>query len=318
MESLAKYLHAFKNLRRANGNAPHKPILLISVLQQYQQHLIDGKQIYMTPELVSAFKTNWNLLVTTPHDCRISYPFYYMKSEGFWSLVLHDGFDPIHRMDSFVKSFSSFNIAVKYAELHDDLFLLMQHTESNLMLQHFLLDYYFHDTKDNLRFSNEQQQQLFDDLGDKILHEPSVAYKAEIERLFLAHNEEEIFLRGSVFKREIPKIYHNTCSISGMRIDAVANVSLVDACHIIPFSLSHDDTISNGIALCPNLHRAFDRGLISIDTQYRVMVSKSFSEIASNYAIKQFEHKLIDLPKVSAYFPTQDNFEWHRIHVFKG
>ncbi|MFC4198185.1 HNH endonuclease [Pedobacter jamesrossensis] len=32
----------------------------------------------------------------------------------------------------------------------------------------------------------------------------------------------------------------------------------------VPFNVSHNDKVTNGIALCPNLHRAFDRGLVSI------------------------------------------------------
>jgi len=74
--------------------------------------------------------------------------------------------------------------------------------------------------------------------------------------------KEEVFIRSGIFKREIPKLYNNTCAISQLRIDATANISMVDACHIVPFSEAYDDTLTNGIALCPNLHRAFDRGLI--------------------------------------------------------
>jgi putative restriction endonuclease len=104
-----------------------------------------------------------------------------------------------------------------------------------------------------------------DELEDKVLNESPEIYKKEIKVLIEQKNEDEIFLRGSLFKREIPKIYNNTCCISGMRIDATINVSMIDACHIVPFNESYDDTVTNGIALCPNLHRAFDRGLIAID-----------------------------------------------------
>ncbi|WP_201288840.1 HNH endonuclease signature motif containing protein [Polaribacter septentrionalilitoris] len=40
---------------------------------------------------------------------------------------------------------------------------------------------------------------------------------------------------------------------------------MIDACHIVPFSISNDDTIPIGISLSPNLYRAFDRGLITIN-----------------------------------------------------
>ena len=88
---------------------------------------------------------------------------------------------------------------------------------------------------------------------------------------------------------------------------------MIDACHIVPFSESYDDTISNGIALCPNLHRAFDRGLISIDENYRVLVNPVFSESGiSSHSIMQFKGQQIKLPDKQRYFPAQENLVFHR------
>jgi len=102
-----------------------------------------------------------------------------------------------------------------------------------------------------------------------------------------------------------------------MRIDATIAITMVDACHIVPFSISYDDTVTNGIALCPNLHRAFDRGLIAIDEDYRVVVSKSFKEVETSYSIGAFEGKKIQLPRMKSYYPLGENFGWHRKNVFK-
>jgi putative restriction endonuclease len=144
-----------------------------------------------------------------------------------------------------------------------------------------------------------------------ILKEDPAEYRKEIKELLEQKNEEEIFLRGSLFKREIPKIYNNTCCISGMKIDASISVSMIDACHIIPFSKSFDDTIGNGIALCPNLHRAFDRGLIGIDENYKVIVSSNFKEAPGNYSIMAFARKEIRLPKENKYYPRIENLQAH-------
>lgn len=152
-----------------------------------------------------------------------------------------------------------------------------------------------------------------DNIENKILKEDAVQYRSEIKKFIQHKNEEEIFLRGSLFKREIPKIYNNTCCISGMRIDSTINVSMIDACHIVPFSESYDDTISNGIALCPNLHRAFDRGLISIGDNYEVIVKDTFSEkLSSNYFIGTFHGKQIDLPINPDNYPALKNLYNHR------
>lgn len=112
-------------------------------------------------------------------------------------------------------------------------------------------------------------------------------------------------------------INNNTCCISVMKTDATVNVSMIDDCHIVPFSVSYDDTVTNGIALCPNLHRAFDRGLIAIDENYKVVVSKTFREDETNYSIRAFENKIINLPSIESYFPKAINFLWHLKNIFK-
>lgn len=315
-EQLQYCLSAFKKLRRDtthDGAAPHKPILLISVLQAFRNKLITTNRIYITPELVALFKTNWTILVTSKHNCRISYPFYYLKSDKFWKLIPKQGFENIDAFGSIMKSFSNLNAAVEYALIENDLFILMNNPHSNAILTQFLLDEYFNESKKHFKTSAVYQARLFDDLENKILHEDAEEYRREIMELMEEKNEEEIYLRGGVFKREIPKIYNNTCSISGMRIDATINISMIDACHIVPFSESYDDTITNGIALCPNLHRAFDRGLISIDENYKVLIRKNFTEsIQSPYLIKAFEGKKITLPPNTAYYPSQENIARHR------
>lgn len=318
-EILKKYLRAFKKLRidRSHGVAPHKPILLISVLQTYLNGINSSQRISITPELVALFRSNWNLLVVTKHDCRISYPFYHLKSEKFWHLIPKNGYDNIDKLGSMVKSFANLNAAVDYVWIDEDLLYLLRDRKSNEILIQFLLDEYFPNSKYNFNKSFGIQQKLFEELENKILNEPSEEYRQEIKELLEQKNEEEIFLRGSLFKREIPRIYNNTCCISGMRIDATVNVSMIDACHIVPFSVSYDDTVTNGIALCPNLHRAFDRGLISVNENYQVVVSNTFKEDETSYSIRAFEGKKIKLPNFNNYYPLQENFGWHRNNVFK-
>lgn len=316
---IRKYLKAFKKLRidRAHGIAPHKPILLISVLQTFQNGINNNQRIYITPELVALFKSNWNSLVTSNHDCRFALPFYHLCSDKFWKLIPKAGFENILQLSASMRSFANLNTAIDCAIIAEELSELMKENRSNEILIQFLLDEYFPNSKGNFNKSSNNQQNMFDDIEKKILREPSEEYRQEIKKLLEQKNEEEIFLRSSLFKREIPKIYNNTCCISGMRIDATVNVSMIDACHIVPFSVSYDDTVTNGIALCPNLHRAFDRGLITIDENFKVVVSKSFKEDETSYSIQTFESKAIRLPNLRSYYPLKVNFEWHRRNIFK-
>lgn len=318
-EAIFNYVRKFKKLRvdRSHGVAPHKPILLISIIQSYQLGQIRDNRIYITPELVALFKCNWNALVSSSHDCRISYPFFHMKSEGFWKLVPRSGFSDLNKMGSLVKSLSNLNAAVEYAELGQELYTLFSDRKSSQFLLHFLLDEYFSGSR--LRFSKgaSRANQMVADAMNTIVNEPPTEYRKAIKQLIDRKEDEEIFLRGSIFKREIPRIYANRCCISGLKIDTTYTISMIDACHIVPFSESYDDTVSNGIALCPNLHRAFDRGLISINPEFVVRVSGNFIEEGS-YSIREFEGKKIDLPTNRKHWPAGENLEWHNKIVFKN
>jgi len=67
------------------------------------------------------------------------------------------------------------------------------------------------------------------------------------------------------------------------------------------------------------MHRAFDRGLLSIDQDYRVIISSGIIEdVQHTYSIKQLAGKQIHLPPSTKYYPAQENIAWHREHVFKG
>lgn len=317
LKELNYYLLKFKKLRRdrKNGGAPHKPILLLSVINLFEVNPLQTNQIYITPELISFFKSNWAKLVDSDHNMIFALPFFHMKSDGFWRLKPNPGCEKWIEAKSAMRSFSSLNTAVQYAEIDFELSRLLDDFECREILKQFLLDEYFPTTQ--YRYEANAGQNTLDEITKNIREEPAAKYKQELSKLKAQLDnsafEEEVFIRGSLFKREIPKIYNNTCSITGLRIDAIVSVSMIDACHIVPFSEGYDDTVINGIALCPNLHRAFDRGLISIDENYRVITSSTFSEPASStHSLRQFEGQSIRLPDNKKFFPAQENLALHR------
>jgi putative restriction endonuclease len=313
------YLYCFEKLRRdyKNGGAPHKPILLLSIIEAIKNGLITNDHIYILPELVGLFKSNWNNLVSTNHQCLFALPFYHMNSESFWNLIPNKGCEIWVQSKGSMRSLQNLTLAINYALLDVDLFNILKNPENNEKAKIFILEKYFPETKIN--YGNTS---FLNEIENQIVNEDSETYSNRIVELRKELEEdsyqEEIFVRSSIFKREIPKIYNQTCCISGLRIDSILNVSLIDACHIIPFSESNNDTITNGIALCPNLHRAFDRGLISIDENYKVLVSSKFTESNSDYSILPLRGKEILLPSEQKYFPTLESIRWHNINIFKG
>ena len=323
-KSLKYYLHKLTHLRRDNkyGGAPHKPIMILSVISNIEIGLVKSNKIFITPELVGVFKNLWsNLVESERHHCIFAMPFYHLRTEAFWELIAKKGFENTVQSKIAMKSFSNLQSAINYAEIDVELFGFLNKKEEREIIKFAVLDKYFSNSKKN--FPTDNGIEYLNNLENNILNESSEVYKKKLLKLESELQnegfEEEKFIRGNIFKRQVPIIYQNTCAISGLQINATFNVSLIDACHIVPFSNSYDDTITNGISLTPTLHRAFDRGLISIDDNYCVIISDKFNEnnIKSKYSINQFEGKEILLPKNEKYFPNLENLNWHRNIIFK-
>lgn len=316
---LLKYIKAISKLRRDYklGGAPHKPILLLAVFSLIKKGIINSNKIYITPELVLEFKELWMVLVNTPHLPNFSLPFYHMKSEPFWTLVSkQDAVIPLTSSYS-IRSFKALRESIEFALLNEEFFKLLMDPVSNHFFTNHVLSTYFNE-------SNYRELQANYSIGEQlkleILNENTNTYAAKMQELLHTLNkeefQEEVFIRGGVFKRLVPKLYNYACSISGMRIESVNNIQMVDACHIVPFSVSHDDTIGNGICLCPTLHRAFDRGLISLTLNYEVIVSEKLIENESLYQLSIFKGRKISLPEHLKYYPAEHNILHHQHTVF--
>lgn len=320
MKSLEYYIRAFQNLKRAPnlGGAPHKPILLLALIKSFDFGVYNSDRITITPELISFFKSFWSALVKTGHKESFVLPFYHMKGErtNFWKLVPKPGYQFALTSSNSIKSFKALNEALEYALIDKELFELLQDRTNRNILFEAILSQYFNGNE--ISKVDELKGDYNKAIQTKLFNDPSTEYIENVKNFYNNQSsidedlEIENFSRGEAFKKEVPKIYDYTCAITEMRVDSTANVSMIDACHIIPFSVSFNDTIKNGIALCPNMHRAFDRGLISIDDDYRVVISKIFMESYSHYSIKQFNRKEILRPKDENYWPSLENLRSHR------
>ncbi len=319
---ISKYITNFYNLNRGAsrgmGKAPHKPILLLSIISLIKKQQILNNRIFITSELVLEFRDIWKKLVRTEHTENFALPYFHMRSEPFWYLVEKpDGRISITKSKS-IKSFKNLKENVAFAEIDSDLFYLLTQPNTRSILETALLSKYFPQnykdfSENNINLEESQIEYEIQNTDSKEYREKLMALKNTMNQ---EQFEEEIFVRGGLFKRTVPKIYDFTCAISNMNITSTHNVQMVDACHIYPFSLSHDDTVTNGIALAPNLHRAFDRGLITITSDYIVRVSPSVSENESSFSLSQFEGTQISLPKKLAWYPSIEYLNWHNKEVY--
>lgn len=314
---LNSYLSKLSKLNRANtqyGKAPHKPILLISILELIEKGLVWNNRVYVNTDLVGAFQENWRLLVNTLHQPDFTQPFYYLQSEKnngkqFWFLQPKLGC----QINAHIKSVSRLAEVLDYGYFDNEFFQLLTDPISRNIIKTLLLNTYFSETKTNFLSSKQKGLGYIHDLQEYVLNEPEAKY-----RHIKIETEEDIFVRGGLFKKLVPKLYDSTCCFTGMRLESIYGHNFIDACHIVPFSRTHDDKINNGIALCPNLHRAFDRGLVSIDKEFRILISSQLNENKNHpYSLSQLRGTRIRLPQSSNHHPSQENLDFHRNEIYK-
>jgi putative restriction endonuclease len=327
--SLPDFVDAFSALHRdeKNGGAPHKPILLLSVLHEYETGRIRDNRVFITPELTHLFSVFWNRLVTTNHTQGFALPFYHLTGEagGWWRLIAKPECEFWIQNAGSMRSFGNLSSAVAHAEIDPNLSAFCLEKTSRAVLRQTLFETYFPLAKTDA--ADIQDDDYLNKLKSEIVEESASEYGAKMLNLKTNLEPEiyqvEVFNRGTIFRREVVKLYDETCCISGLRVSAPFTITMVDACHIEPFAKNFNNTLTNGIALAPNLHRAFDRGLLSVDDDYRVILSKNFKENEdSPFAFRQFEGQRIRLPRDARFLPSKAAFaghrEFHRSRLFNS
>jgi putative restriction endonuclease len=123
--------------------------------------------------------------------------------------------------------------------------------------------------------------------------------------------------RNIAFRRTIIRLYDYTCATCRLRIITLDGETAVEAAHIFPFAKSYDDSIGNGLSLCPLHHWSFDKGLFSIDDDYKMIVSGNFQESGNEaFLIRSLQAKEIYLPKEKPFCPSLTMIRWHRENTF--
>ncbi len=119
---------------------------------------------------------------------------------------------------------------------------------------------------------------------------------------------------GKIFSDNVRTIYDNKCCITG-----ISTRSILESSHISPWDkdIENRGNERNGLLLSLILHKCFDNGLISIDDQYKVLVSKGIKDKTLYSYLKSYEGKKINLPVRKQYYPDKDLLKKHREITFK-
>lgn len=299
IDSLNHYLVKLTSLNqsgRRENPAPHKPILLLALIDYVAETKVTENYIHIDNRLLELYKHNWEAYVKgNNYRSQIEAPLYHLQNDKFWTAYLLNG-DKLDKSRGISK--------ISHGTFAKDFFQLIASINYRPIIRTIIIEHYFSDAQPQTELHEREQPSYFTEY-QQMITDPS-AKRAYIRTI----KECEGFVRSYIFRKKLLPLYKNQCCISG--ISTTPDIWLVEACHIEPFSESGNNHLTNGIPLCRNLHRYFDAGLISIDKQYHVIAKSDLIETPSIFNITPLIGSQIQLPTQVSYYPNQKYLEQHR------
>lgn len=131
--------------------------------------------------------------------------------------------------------------------------------------------------------------------------------------------------REARFRDDVLAAYEHRCLLSGLSVGASPSraYGLLDAAHIRPVGSRGADTVANGMALTPTLHRMFDKGLFTLiyrGQRLQVRTSPRLSEAMvqgrEGFALRLNDGLEPAMPADSYAQPSPEALDYHQSHIF--
>lgn len=252
-----QWLGKLTRLRVANGKstdgvtgpAPHKPLLLLSIMDLAESGKLPGRVLTRTPELVLRFRELGTLVAdrwSTRLDLRL--PFYHLKTQGFWQAFTAE-MSPAQASET-----------CAVIELHPEFFALLADRDFRVKARLVLVSRYF---------TEPEQAALFEFFGLALGRATKTADQVLAQALAAGRRKG----RSARFQVRVVDDYFHTCALTGYRCFTTDGASIVDAAHIEPWAETGNDDLTNGLALSKSAHWMFDAGLWTVDDDLRVVVN---------------------------------------------
>ncbi len=295
-----KWLERLYNLRRdkrGSHERPHKPALLLAILDLAEKGRVTRNEVPLNEDLTKTFRRYFEVVRRHDDKPTVENPYYFLSGDGFWRLE-NPGGRLLYQAGEAASPPSMKTLRASPAHFDPELWQLIDNPTSRQQLREALVARYF----------PEQRDQLQDLFGT-----PEPPHGLEL-------NEEFDQARNGAFRQTVLEVYDYMCAACGLRVK-LGDSSLVDAAHLIPFEESGDDKPNNGLALCPNHHRAMDRFLIAPcpDPAHKAGVWRVSTRVDER---KDSRRDLVGLadrpvlePSEAKFLPAMDSLRWREEHL---
>jgi putative restriction endonuclease len=290
--------------------APHKPILLLCVLDFFDSVGISSNLVEISDDLVELFGRYWERILPFSRPGNLALPFFHLQGDGFWHLL--PGKESIS-LGSPITSLTRLREEIVGARLDENLYDLVLSRENRGRLRSVLIETYFSPETRRLLIEQSVTNCGAFVYSEELLNHP------EDRRIRETLSVEEAYrpaIRDQGFRRAVVTAYSHRCALCGIRVRTLDGHTAVTAAHIVPWSETRDDRPANGMALCRMCHWTFDEGLLGVSQEYQVITSQQL--IVSNNLpgyLTNLEGRGIVGPAKKAFWPDTESLRWHQENV---
>jgi putative restriction endonuclease len=250
---LLERIKALNVYRSGDRRAPHKPLLLLVAIA----NLLEGRRELSFNEVERLLRPLLNAYappVRSRHQPEL--PYWHLQSDKLWEV---DGAAELERQTGGFPRIpalreSSGHLPLQFAKV----LLEDRHLRENVI--HLILETHF-------------PESLHDDILAAVgLHSTLESYCAEELTPYGTSRR-----RDPRFRDNVLRAYEHRCAITGFQAALGGSFFGCEAAHVRWFACEGPDTLDNGLAMEPTLHKLFDAGAWSLTDDRRVLVSAEFT-----------------------------------------
>ncbi len=284
------------------GCAPHKPLLLLAMMQMVADGHLSTPRLELSADLVFRFQNFWPIVEPRRgNKGDATMPFHALgpQRDGIWAATLASDDRPSTSRDT-----------TKCVIIDPELWSLLQAQDFRRRAATCLISTYF---------PAQEQVALFLACD---LPFPSGAELAALMTRTLSDNRLLETGRNARFRGQIITGYYFTCALTGYRLTTSSGAFIVEAAHIRPVAKKGPNERTNGLALTPDSHWMFDEGLWTLDDHYRIMIAgkQHFADSipAPGMSLRDYDGRQAHFDPRTPIRPAAENLLFHREQVFRG
>lgn len=278
----------------ARGIAPHKPLMLLTVVDLIETGDIPDGWVKYDVRLVSRFRDYWDLVQERQRNAPdIPMPFHALggDKDKIWDRFTADG------QPSLAKA------TTRLCSLDPALFACLSDAEFRREARKTLVSIYF-TPKEQIMLCERLRLPIPKTTEIEVLRQHADEFKASQKKG-----------RDSRFKSDVLSGYYFTCALTGYRLDTEIS-SIVQAAHIHQHAVSGNDDPRNGLALTPDAHWMFDAGLWTVipkgdELLIQVAIGRFEESSPHGRLLAQFHETPLHFHEHARIRPAAEHFAWH-------